>query len=143
MMDRPIEDHAVKGDPTDTALLLFSEGLSVPALDIDTGNTLKVWEKHFEIPFNSRNKWAMTVVAANDPSGTVWILVKGAPDVLFQYCKSVLQGNGTSVPMGDREREQLSALQTRWSNEGQRVLAFVVGLWMVSSLIYPPIRWKT
>lgn len=123
MMDRPIEDRAVKGDPTDTALLRFSEGLSVPALDIDTGNTLKAWRRHFEIPFNSRNKWAMTVVADKDPSGSVWMLVKGAPDVLFPYCQSILRGDGTLVPLGSSERERLSTLQNKWSSEGQRVLA--------------------
>lgn len=68
MMDRLIEDRAVYGDPTDTALLRFSGGFSVPALDIDTGNTLKAWRRQFGIPFNSRNKWAMTIVSDKDRS---------------------------------------------------------------------------
>ncbi|KAI5987958.1 calcium ATPase transmembrane domain M-containing protein [Pisolithus orientalis] len=123
VMDCPIEERAIKGDPTDTALLRFSEGLSVPSLDIDTSSLLKAWERRFEISFNSRNKWAMTVVEDNNSSGSVWMLVKGAPDVLFPYCQDILQGDGTSVPLGDSEREQLSALQNKWSSEGQRVLA--------------------
>ncbi|KIO01668.1 hypothetical protein M404DRAFT_28407 [Pisolithus tinctorius Marx 270] len=107
VMDCPMEERAVKGDPTDTALLRFSEGLS----------------RRFEISFNSRNKWAMTVVEGNNSSGLVWMLVKGTPDVLFPYCQDILQGDGTSVPLGNSEWEQLSALQNKWSSEGQCVLA--------------------
>ncbi|KAI6142051.1 P-type ATPase [Pisolithus tinctorius] len=116
VMDCPMEERAVKGDPTDTALLRFSEGLSVHSLDIDT-------KRRFEISFNSRNKWAMTVVEGNNSSGLVWMLVKGTPDVLFPYCQDILQGDGTSVPLGNSEWEQLSALQNKWSSEGQCVLA--------------------
>ncbi|KAL4065657.1 hypothetical protein V8B97DRAFT_2105594 [Scleroderma yunnanense] len=123
-IDRPIEERTIKGDPTDTSLLRFSDSLSVPALEINTKDLLSSWNRHFEIPFNSRNKWSLTVVTENkSPSQAAWMLVKGAPDILFPHCQSVLQGDGTSVCLGDRERQQLSALQNKWSSEGQRVLA--------------------
>ena len=121
---RPYDERTVKGDPTDTALLRFSEGLSIPALGINTEDLLNSWNRHFEIPFNSRNKWALTVITGTkDPSQRACLLVKGAPDVLFPHCQSALHGDGTSVPLGDRERQHFSALQNQWSSEGQRVLA--------------------
>lgn len=123
-IDRPLEERTVKGDPTDTSLLRFSEGLSIPALGINTADLLSSWNRHFEIPFNSRNKWSLTVITEKQSlSQGPWVLVKGAPDVLFPHCQTALRGDGTSVPLGDRERQQFSALQDQWSSEGQRVLA--------------------
>jgi sodium/potassium-transporting ATPase subunit alpha len=127
-LHKPVEDRTVKGDPTDTALLRFSEALSVPSLGVDTAQLLQSWTKHFEIPFNSRNKWALTVAVPNDEKheNWGWMLVKGGPDVLFSSCSSVLQCDGGSVPFGPNERQRMSAIQNEWSGEGKRVLALWV-----------------
>lgn len=127
-LHKPVEDRTVKGDPTDTALLRFSEALSVPSLGIDTAQLLQIWTKHFEIPFNSRNKWALTVAVPNDEKhkNSGWMLVKGGPDVLFSSCSSVLQCDGSSVPFGPNERQRMSAIRNEWSSEGKRVLALWV-----------------
>ncbi|KAI9457845.1 calcium ATPase transmembrane domain M-containing protein [Boletus coccyginus] len=124
-LNKPVEERTVKGDPTDTALLRFSETLSVPSLGIDIAQLLQSWTKHFEIPFNSRNKWALTVAVPNDAKheNSGYMLVKGGPDVLFSSCSSVLQCDGTSVPFGANERQRVSAIQNEWSSEGKRVLA--------------------
>ncbi|KAF9231509.1 hypothetical protein BU15DRAFT_68277 [Melanogaster broomeanus] len=128
---RPIEERVVKGDPTDTALLRFSEGLSIPSLNIDTASMLNRFRRLFEIPFNSRNKWMLTVVQDTEAlkgelvekDAGISVLVKGAPDILFASCSSVMKSDGTVVPFDDSARQQLSVLQSEWSNEGQRVLA--------------------
>ncbi|KAI0687168.1 calcium ATPase transmembrane domain M-containing protein [Cytidiella melzeri] len=116
----PVEERTVKGDATDSAVLRFSE--TIPGIDsqsvVDAHDTL------FEIPFNSRNKWMLTLVrerAAGDSSPT--ILVKGAPDVLFPACSDVLNSDGTLTPLVDSVRTEIHALQSKWSSEGQRVLA--------------------
>ncbi|KAF9231508.1 hypothetical protein BU15DRAFT_82299 [Melanogaster broomeanus] len=124
----PVDERIVKGDPTDTALLRFSEGLSVPSLGINAASLVQSWTKTFEIPFNSRNKWALTVVTEGNggtekSSDEAWMLVKGAPDVLFQLCSSVLRSDGMLIPFGKGEQQRLSELQDEWSSEGQRVLA--------------------
>ena len=127
-LNEPVEARTVKGDPTDTALLRFSETLSVPSLGIDTAELLQSWTKNFEIPFNSRNKWALTDAVPNDEKHEIprWMLVKGGPDVLFPSCSSVVQCDGTSVPFGPNERQKMSTIQDEWSNEGKRVLALSV-----------------
>ncbi|KAH0834136.1 calcium ATPase transmembrane domain M-containing protein [Lanmaoa asiatica] len=124
-IDKPVEERAVKGDPTDTALLRFSEALSVSSIGIDTEKLLQSWTKHFEIPFNSRNKWALTVAVPNSEKyeNSGWMLVKGGPDVLFNSCSTVLLCDGTSIPFGPQERQRMSAIQNEWSSEGKRVLA--------------------
>ncbi|EGO02908.1 hypothetical protein SERLA73DRAFT_84809 [Serpula lacrymans var. lacrymans S7.3] len=124
----PVEERIVKGDPTDTAVLRFSESMFIPSLGIDTTTLLSLWKKVFEIPFNSKNKWMMTVVnqgAANasEKGSEPWMLVKGAPDVLFPSCESIMNMDGSVVPFAGEARDSLSALQNEWSSRGQRVLA--------------------
>lgn len=126
----PIAERVIKGDPTDTALLRFSEALSVPSLNIDTPSLLDRSRRLFEIPFNSKNKWMLSVIEFNDVDGTInekggrtWMFAKGAPDILFRSCSTVMTSNGSVVPFDESAREQLSVLQSTWSNEGQRVLA--------------------
>lgn len=122
----PLEERAVKGDATDSAVLSFAEALRIPSLDIDAPALLASHEKLFEIPFNSRNKWMLAVwralpnEAADD---NAWMLVKGAPDVLFGACTSVMRADGSVHHLGAGARRQLDALQEEWSSEGQRVLA--------------------
>ncbi|KAI0088963.1 calcium ATPase transmembrane domain M-containing protein [Irpex rosettiformis] len=116
-----LEERAVKGDATDTAVLRFSE--SLPTLD--SAALVDSHEKLFEIPFNSRNKWMLTVVrerkASEDPC--TWIFVKGAPDILFPACTHFLDTEGHARYLDSNSRNNLQALQMRWSSQGQRVLA--------------------
>lgn len=46
-------ERAIKGDATDTAILRFAE--SLPGFNCQC--LLESYDKVFEIPFNSRNKW--------------------------------------------------------------------------------------
>ncbi|KAG1773388.1 hypothetical protein EV702DRAFT_1181140 [Suillus placidus] len=129
--DRPIHERNVKGDPTDTALLRFSEAMSIPALNIDTSALLSSWRKPFEIPFNSKNKWMLSVVQETRTTGgditerdsQAWMLVKGAPDILLKSCTTVTRSDGAVVPFDEASRQHMSELQSDWSSEGQRVLA--------------------
>lgn len=129
--NRPVAERVIKGDPTDTALLRFSEALSVPSLNIDSASLLSNSRRLFEIPFNSKNKWMLSVMEVNDmvdgeiteKNGKTWLFAKGAPDILFRSCSKVMKSNGFIVPFDDAARAQLAVLQSTWSNEGQRVLA--------------------
>ncbi|KAL6299303.1 calcium ATPase transmembrane domain M-containing protein [Sparassis latifolia] len=123
----PVDERPVKGDATDTAVLRFSEALSIPSLDIDTASLLSSHDKVFEIPFNSKNKWMLTVVRshsiAENPPAENWMLVKGAPDVLFPACTTIMLSDGSVVPLNSTRRTQIFMLQENWSSQGQRVLA--------------------
>jgi sodium/potassium-transporting ATPase subunit alpha len=55
--------------------------------------------------------------------GQVWMLIKGAPNVLFPSSTSILDSNGKAVPFSPTHQSRLSQLQHKWSSEGQRVLA--------------------
>jgi len=128
---RPIAERVVKGDPTDTAILRFSEALSIPSLNINSASLLDSSRRLFDIPFNSKNKWMLSVMQFNEMVGgdisekqsKIWLFAKGAPDILFRSCTTVMTSNGAVLPFDDLAREQLGALQSTWSSEGQRVLA--------------------
>ena len=83
------------------------------------------YKKIFEIPFNSRNKWMMSIVQdySKPESTRSWMLIKGAPDVLFPSVTSILDSDGKSVPFDSAHQRRLSRLQRKWSSEGQRVIA--------------------
>jgi sodium/potassium-transporting ATPase subunit alpha len=127
----PFEDRVIKGDPTDTALLRFAEPLSHPEIGINTPNLLASYSKIFEIPFNSKNKWMLTIVRerktvqhdTNAMESECWMLVKGAPDILFPFCTDVMKPGGTRIPLSEETLTRVSALQADWSSSGLRVLA--------------------
>ncbi|KAJ1937130.1 hypothetical protein EC988_007980, partial [Linderina pennispora] len=115
-MDKPIADRRVNGDATDSSILRFAERLQPVA----TAQTK--YAKLFEIPFNSKNKWMLSLrKLAGTPSAPV-LLVKGAPDVLLQRCSSIQNANGDVLPLDKDNLERLQGLQRKWSGEGQRVL---------------------
>ncbi|EPT05834.1 calcium ATPase transmembrane domain M-containing protein [Fomitopsis schrenkii] len=121
-------ERKIKGDATDSAVLAFAESIRIPSLQVDSATLLSTHEKLFEIPFNSRNKWMLSVVRASSKeqestASHTWMLVKGAPDVLFPACTNVMRSDGSVAPMDISFRRQLFELQEAWSSQGQRVLA--------------------
>ena len=130
-----VPERTIKGDPTDTAVLRFAEESLHKCLSLDsTADVLPLlsddYKKIFEIPFNSRNKWMMSVVqdctsksGESESTGQAWMLIKGAPDVLFPSSTSILDSNGKAVPFNAAHQTRLSQLQHKWSSEGQRVIA--------------------
>jgi len=120
----PIEERTIKGNATDAAVLRFAESLSLPSIGVNSDTLRASHTKVFEIPFNSRNKWMLSVVRENGANDSdSWMLVKGAPDVLFPHCSNALKADGTVVPIDSSVQVQLNSLQAEWSSQGQRVLA--------------------
>jgi len=123
-------ERKVKGDPTDTAVLRFGEEslhkcLSLPESTDVLPLLSESCKKIFEIPFNSRNKWMMSIIQEHDKSGSTqpWMLIKGAPDVLSPAVSYILDSTGAAVAFTPARQERLSRLQHQWSSEGQRVIA--------------------
>jgi sodium/potassium-transporting ATPase subunit alpha len=132
-MNEDVRIREVFGDATDSAILRFAEQANPHATVADTNACA---EKIFEIPFNSKNKWMLTIhkpatasfaTAMSSDSTKVttddWILhCKGAPDVLLKRCTSVLYPEGIEKPLTDSNKDVLIATQTKWAQEGKRVL---------------------
>ncbi|KAJ2467304.1 hypothetical protein GGI02_004079 [Coemansia sp. RSA 2322] len=115
-LDLPIAERRVNGDATDTAILRFAEHLSpVKAMQSEH-------RKLFEIPFNSKNKWMLTLQQPAGHDGAPVLLIKGAPDVLLPRCSFIQDAEGNVLPLDKDSMDRLLTLQRQWSGEGQRVL---------------------
>ncbi|KAJ1956246.1 hypothetical protein IWQ62_005346, partial [Dispira parvispora] len=134
-----VAERKVNGDATDTALLRFSASYPV-----DERFVFEPFDSLFTIPFNSKNKWMLRVIQAretpsivdsepgssavdigkNNVFGTMKpvLLIKGAPDILMEKCKWILNEDGTTRPFDDHTRQAIRDQQELWSSNGQRVL---------------------
>ncbi|KAI1315762.1 hypothetical protein EDD11_000365 [Mortierella claussenii] len=134
----PVPERSVLGDATDSALLRFSAQVADPSA------LAPCFKRTHEIPFNSRNKWMMTVYQGSSQQPQViktlfgsdmmsadtsvtekdsqLVFVKGAPDVLLPHCTSFLSSSNTPQPLTAEWTAELSRIQMSWSRRGQRVL---------------------
>lgn len=89
-------------------------------------------KKLFEIPFNSSNKWQMSIHRIVDEYSSMarcskeLLLFKGAPDVLISKCSQFIDHEGSIVPMTDEFLTDYSAVYEEFGGAGERVLAFAV-----------------
>ncbi|KAG6852416.1 hypothetical protein C0991_012198 [Blastosporella zonata] len=117
--DLPLADREINGDATDGAVLRFVESI---------GNAAAIRESKsqvFQIPFNSRNKWMLTLNAdgSGEKSEGNLLFVKGAPDILLPKCTSYYSAVSNDIQPFDAEaKAKLIATQEAWSRNGQRVI---------------------
>jgi len=104
----------IVGEPT--------EG-SLHTLASKAGFDPRNYSRHASVPFDSVNKFMATLDST--PTGADVILVKGAPDRLFELCTTQLTADGCSVPLDTGWwEERVDSL----SAEGLRVLAAARGV---------------
>ncbi|KAJ0297769.1 hypothetical protein COL516b_010377 [Colletotrichum fioriniae] len=79
----------------------------------------------FSIPFNSKNKWMLTLVHEDTvkKSSRFRIFVKGAPDVLLPACASFWSGKTQSIEALDANAKMLfKDIQDKLSRNAERVV---------------------
>ncbi|KAN0071412.1 hypothetical protein V8E54_010843 [Elaphomyces granulatus] len=119
----PIPEREVHGNATDAAVLRFAESLK-PA------NNLAIqFERVYQVPFNSKNKWMLTLHRAppaqggSEAAAEYIAYVKGAPDVLLPKCTAYWSGDRDVVkPLDSAEKRQFSAFQEKLSKRAERVI---------------------
>ncbi|KAK2807063.1 hypothetical protein FQN51_004677 [Onygenales sp. PD_10] len=112
----PVSQMKMFGDPTDQAILRFSQTLgSVSKLRDDT-------KKLFEIAFNSRNKFMIRIMHSLDAGAEDMLYIKGAPDVLLPRCGSAIQTDGSIKPLSSVDLTQIESVKNKWSSGGKRVI---------------------
>lgn len=133
----PQGERKVLGDASDTALLNF----------VATRQDVELLRYHyqsvFELPFNSRNKYALTIVrpvdvGTNEATSTDeskstglhetkytrrMLLLKGAPEVVISKCSNY-SDRGQTKPIDDAFRASFAASIVNFGDRGQRVLGF-------------------
>lgn len=92
-MRLPLQERTAEGNATDVAVLRFAASAR------DSDEIMSNCARVFSIPFNSKNKWMLTLVH-EDPvenSNRFRMFVKGAPDVLLPACTSFWSGRTQSI----------------------------------------------
>jgi magnesium-transporting ATPase (P-type) len=104
----------VEGDPTEGALYPFASKLG---LDREAESTAA--PRIDSIPFESEHKFMATL--HRPAGGTEFLLVKGAPEVIFEHCdRQQLASGGTAAV----DRPHFMQASERLAGQGERVLAF-------------------
>ena len=81
-------------------------------------------KKKWEIPFNSANKFQVSVHVDVENPDTPLLLMKGAPDRLIARCDRIYNNkDGSATPMSPEERAKLLKLNSTLAKKGRRVLA--------------------
>ncbi|KAF5376631.1 hypothetical protein D9615_007850 [Tricholomella constricta] len=119
----PVQEREINGDATDGAILRFVELMAhASAIRREANHQI------FQIPFNSKNKWMLTMYAEDKPSvgekrPQSLIFVKGAPDILLPTCTSYWSAITNDVqPFDPSARSKIIAIQEKWSRDGERVI---------------------
>eukprot|EP01119_Soliformovum_irregulare_P005914 TRINITY_DN1765_c0_g1_i1.p1 TRINITY_DN1765_c0_g1~~TRINITY_DN1765_c0_g1_i1.p1 ORF type:complete len:1070 (+),score=303.07 TRINITY_DN1765_c0_g1_i1:145-3354(+) len=114
-LDKNIDDRKTVGDASESALLKFCEKItSVAAYRLQ-------YPKVFEIPFNSVNKWQLSVHV--QPDGRLILLMKGAPERIIAKCTQIMI-QGAPVAMAKQHLDKFEHNYQLLAGNGERVLGF-------------------
>ncbi|CAE8581761.1 unnamed protein product [Polarella glacialis] len=100
------------GSPTEVAILRASSEVSGGAAAAKATREKPEHEKVFEIPFNSENKWMLTV-HGKPKSGKFFAILKGAPERVLKFC--TVNADSASVAKVEQKLQDLMS-------QGRRVL---------------------
>jgi sodium/potassium-transporting ATPase subunit alpha len=117
--DVPVLKRECTGDASESALL--------KCVELSTGNAT-TWrnknKKVCEIPFNSTNKYQVSIHETEEPSDPSYLLVmKGAPERILDRCSTIFT-KGKEVPLDEKLREQFNQAYLELGGLGERVLGF-------------------
>jgi len=120
--DATVSDSGVVvGDPTEAAMVVLAAKLG-----IDEVLTRQAYPRLAEVPFDSEYKFMATWHRVPfDGAERLVGLVKGAPDVVVEYCTSAYGPNGTILPI-ERARSRIEQANHDLAARGLRVLALAM-----------------
>ncbi|KAM5147388.1 LOW QUALITY PROTEIN: potassium-transporting ATPase alpha chain 2-like [Callospermophilus lateralis] len=115
----PIMKKVVIGDASETALLKFSEVILGDVMEIRKRN-----RKVAEIPFNSTNKFQLSIHETEDPNDKRFLMVmKGAPERILEKCSTIMI-NGQEQPLDKSTAAEFHTAYMELGGLGERVLGF-------------------
>merc|ERR1712156_1145815 len=115
----PILKREVNGDASEAALLKCTE--------ISNGNVMEYRRRHkkvCEIPFNSTNKFQVSIHETDDKDDPRYLLVmKGAPERILDRCSTIII-DGTERPLTQDWKNAFETAYMELGGLGERVLGF-------------------
>ncbi|KAK0422168.1 hypothetical protein QR680_007409 [Steinernema hermaphroditum] len=116
--DIPILRRECTGDASEIALLKYTE--------LTTGNVHHYRAKNHkvaEIPFNSTNKYQVSIHTTDDGNKAFLLVMKGAPERILDRCNTILL-NGKEVELDGKLRQDFNTAYLELGGMGERVLGF-------------------
>lgn len=131
--DQKTNGFTMVGEPTEGALKVLVKRLGLPSGGLSNGassSSVDAINAHYSNRLPrlctyefSRDRKSMSVLAG--PKERPSLLVKGAPESIFERCTSVLSGSNT-VPMTSRALDDLHKKVISLGNQGLRVIALAI-----------------
>lgn len=107
----------ISGDPTEAAMLVFSQKLGFHKEDLERESAVAG-----EIPFDYRLKYHAMLHAVD---GKNLLTAVGAPEVILELSDTIWS-DGKRKELTDEERKNLESIFYKMSQEGLRVVAFAI-----------------
>jgi sodium/potassium-transporting ATPase subunit alpha len=118
--DVPVKDREILGDATESGLIRYAATLLT-----DYDSLAEEYPKVFEVPFNSDNKWALSIHKKPHKTGGLTLYMKGAPERVWKLCNQILTGaNEESEPITAAHQAAFDETYDYMASNGHRVLAF-------------------
>ncbi|XP_008549109.1 sodium/potassium-transporting ATPase subunit alpha isoform X3 [Microplitis demolitor] len=115
----PILQREVNGDASEAALLKCMELALGDVMGIRKRN-----KKVCEVPFNSTNKYQVSIHESDDPNDPRYLLVmKGAPERILDRCSTIFIGGKEKV-LDEEMKEAFNNAYLELGGLGERVLGF-------------------
>lgn len=114
-LTREGEEYKITGDPTEGAMLTFSEKWNI--------NQENLNDKHprlNEIPFDSTRKMMTTF---HEMDGKYYAFTKGAPDIIMSHSSQILE-NGEMADFDEAKRKIFSDKNNDLASQALRVMAY-------------------
>ncbi len=127
-------DGTVTGEPTEAALVVWANTLSLPKLELKAA-----FPRCGEAPFDSGRKMMSTV---HTTANGIVQYTKGAPDVVVDKCAYYLK-DGKAVPMTEEYRQEIMAANKAMADRALRVLACAERVWDSTPANYDPATLET
>ncbi|XP_023219357.1 sodium/potassium-transporting ATPase subunit alpha-like isoform X1 [Centruroides sculpturatus] len=96
-------------------------------MELATGNVVAYRQRNHkvcEIPFNSTNKYHVTIHETDDPNNPSYLLcMKGAPERILERCSTIFIG-GKEIPLDDEMKAAFNDAYLELGGMGERVIGF-------------------
>ncbi|XP_012885947.1 PREDICTED: sodium/potassium-transporting ATPase subunit alpha-4-like [Dipodomys ordii] len=114
----PIAKRATTGDASESALLKFIEQSYCSVKEVRAK-----YPKVAEIPFNSSNKYQLSIHFREGQPEPYVLMMKGAPERIFDFCSTYLL-DGQEYPIDDEMKNAFENAYLELGGLGERVLGF-------------------
>eukprot|EP00177_Eucheuma_denticulatum_P003015 GFKZ01005420.1.p1 GENE.GFKZ01005420.1~~GFKZ01005420.1.p1 ORF type:complete len:1174 (+),score=236.55 GFKZ01005420.1:425-3946(+) len=115
--EQSLDERKVNGDASEAGILKFLEKISSVS-DMRSRNA-----QVSTVPFNSANKFMITINKASDLGGNLRLCMKGAPERVMERCSSILTKDGV-IPFDDAAKSVINEQLAFMMERGERCLGF-------------------